>query len=80
MLQHRAVKKLRKMVESEVFFPFLPRHREHFMIALYFNTMVSKLFTSASESFVGTVFFGKDCIRVKVVSPLHSLSNNYRFD
>ena len=56
MLQHRAVKKLRKMVESEVFFPFLPRHREHFMIALYFNTMVSKLFTSASESFVGTVF------------------------
>lgn len=41
MLQHRAVKKLRKMVESEVFFPFLPRHREHFMIALYFNTMVS---------------------------------------
>ena len=34
MLQHRAVKKLRKMVESEVFFSFLPRHREHFMLAL----------------------------------------------
>ena len=33
MLQHRVVKKLRKMVESEVFFPFLPRHREHFMLA-----------------------------------------------
>lgn len=32
MLQHRAEKKLRKMVESEVFFPFLPRHRGHFMI------------------------------------------------
>lgn len=34
MLQRRAEKKLRKMVESEVFFPFLPRHREHFMFAL----------------------------------------------
>lgn len=34
MLQHRAVKKLRKMVESEVFFPFLPRHKEHFTLAL----------------------------------------------
>ena len=34
MLQHRAEKKLRKVVESEVFFPFLPRHREHFMFAL----------------------------------------------
>ena len=34
MLQPRAEKKLRKMVESEVFFPFLPRHREHFMFAL----------------------------------------------
>ena len=34
MLQHRAVIKLRKMVESEVFFPFLPHHREHFMLAL----------------------------------------------
>ena len=34
MLQHQAVKKVRKMVESEVFFPFLPRHRQHFMLAL----------------------------------------------
>ena len=36
MLQNRAVKKLRKMVKSEDFFPFLPRHRDD---AFYFSAL-----------------------------------------
>ena len=82
MLQHRAVKKLRKMVESEVFFPFLPRHREHFMLALcnLFQYNGFQIIYLCIWVFCWYSFIGKDCIRVKVVSPLHSLSNNDRFD